>query len=405
MRIPARVTDGLLHFDDALRVAEEIEPTIGHKLVAEAHKERGFYYRNIGDWVAADQAYMKAQEALLRAVGEASSDTDLNEIASIDSNWAYVKALAGSHTDAILLAEHAVDLRRQYGSPIEVGISQSVCGEVYRYARRFDKAWAAYAAAESLLHERPNWNWLGIIYQEQAICLYQAFQDDVFLTQDPLTEARRLATTALGICLSNSIRGYPSALNRAGRIFGHDDQDKGLELLEEGIKQARRLSDGWFLLANLVEHAELSYRAWYATGDRRYLEQITKQAPIIQQTLGPDEPSYYFPDLVGRWEILQGHLALERYLSDPSNSDAPNDALQHYIVGFPAIAERSYASSGIALIPSEFENFQRLFRKLSPEQQADWQTRLVAAWQESNDGSPILLTRLQELLARPRGES
>lgn len=401
MRIPARVAEGLPYFEDAVAVAARLDPEDGNKLVAEAHKECGFYYRSTGNWEAADKAYQKAQDTLVTAAGETtlSTSADVDEIASIQTNWAYVKGLAGNYNEGILLADGAVRLRRLYGSPVQVGISWSVCGEVHRYARRFNKAWAAYATAETLLCERPNWNWLGLIYQEQAICLYQALQDDVRLTKDPMAEAKRRITSALDICLSHSIRGYPSALNRAGRIFGHDDPDKGLDYLEKGIEQARRLSDAWFLLANLVEHAELSYRAWSKTGENRYLSQIAGQAPEITRTLGPDEPGHRFPDLTGRWEILQGHLALGDYLNG-RNVNALPKALDHYKIGFPAVAERSAASSGVILVPGEFENFERLFRDLPADVRADWQTKLVAAWQRQGEGSALLLARLQELFAR-----
>jgi len=50
-------------------------------------------------------------------------------------------------------------------------MSQSVAGEVYRYARRFEKAWQAYAEAEQIFHGQRNWPWIGTIYQQQAICL------------------------------------------------------------------------------------------------------------------------------------------------------------------------------------------------------------------------------------------
>jgi len=399
MRIPVRVTEGLGHFEGALAIAAEMDPAEGHQLVAQAHKERGFYYRNIGDWVAADKAYKDAQDSLVAAASQTGRPADLDEIASIQSNWAYVKGLAGRHNEGIQLADRAAELRRLYGSPVQEGISRSVCGEVNRYARRFPQAWASYSAAESLLQERPNWNWLGLIYQEQAICLYQALQADISLTEDPMAEAKRLITSALDICLTHSIRAYPSALNRAGRIFGHDDPDRGLGYLEKGIEEARRLSDGWFLLANLVEHAELSYRTWVKTGDDQYLSHITEQAPEITQALGPDEPGRRFPDLMGRWEILQGHLALGDYLYR-HNSDALPKALDHYSIGFPAIAELSAASSGASKIPGEFENFERLFRVLTADVRADWQTKLMAAWQRPGEGSTLLLARLQDLLAR-----
>lgn len=394
----SQATEGAVHFDRALEVARELPGEDRAKLIAEAYKELGFYFRNIGDWKSANDSYRTAQAELMKTPAGSSSGIDLNEIASIETNWAYVMGLDGNYTEGIQLADRAIELRHQYGSPVEEGISWSVCGEIYRYAKRFDKAWEAYAAAERLL-QGPNWNWLGLIYQEQAICLYQAWRENDELTEQPMAEAKRLITSALDICLSRNIRAYPSALNRAGRIFGHDDPLEGLRYLEKGIEEARRLSDGWFLLANLVEYAELSYRAWIETDDNQYRSRISEQAPTINDVLNSGAPGDRFPDLAGRWEILQGHLALGDYRSNHS-AEALDKALEHYKTGFLAIAERSLASSGAALIPGEFEKFERHFRVLPADTREDWQTKLMAAWQGPGDGSALLLARLQELLAR-----
>ena len=45
---------------------------------------------------------------------------------------------------------------------------------------------------------------------------------------------------------------------------------EGIGYLAEGIRSARDLSDGWFLLANLIEYVEANYRAWATTGDASY---------------------------------------------------------------------------------------------------------------------------------------
>jgi hypothetical protein len=282
-----------------------------------------------------------------------------------------------------------------------VGISLSVCGEVYRYAKRFDKAWKNYASAERLLNERPNWSWLGLIYQEQAICLHQAEQEGTSLTTDPIGDAKKLITKAMDICLSHSIRGYPSALNRAGRIYGHEDPASGLPYLEIGIIEARRLSDGWFLLANLVEYAELCYRAWTSTKENKFRSYITKRTQEINTEVNVAVPEGRFPDLTGRWKLLQGHLGITDYLYD-NDEDALVDALEHYKTGFSAIAERPIASSGDVLIPGEFEKFEQLFRQLPLPVRIDWQTKLAEAWRDSGNGSALLLVRLHELVARLR---
>jgi tetratricopeptide (TPR) repeat protein len=393
MRIPGRVRDARAHFGEALEVARAMPPAKRGRFVAEAHKEHGFYYRNVGDWDRADLSYKQARDTLVAASLDEPNAFG-QEIASIQTNWAYVKGLAGSFSEGTHLAEAAVTVRSRSGDAVAEGISWSVCGEVYRYARRFEKAWAAYQAAERLLEVRPNWGWLGIIYQEQAICLHQALQDGVELVDDPTAEAKRLITHAIEICLTQSIRGYPSALNRAGRIFGQDNADEGLRYLDTGITQARRLADSWFLLSNLIEYVELCYRSWKVTGDDQYRAKITGRASEIDAAA----QDFTFPGLIGRWTILQGHLRISDYLSN-GDEDALADALENYRNGFPAIANRPVASAGVTMIQGEFENFERFFWQLRRPVRADWQTKLTAAWRDSGQGSTLLLARLQELLA------
>jgi tetratricopeptide (TPR) repeat protein len=395
MRIPGGSRMALRYFERTLDIAMSLKSPDRLKLIAKAHKERGYYRRNIGDWKGADVAYEKARDAIVAAIPADSPGVEFDEVASIQANWAYVKALGGNYSEATHLAESAVTMRRQFGSAAAEGISWSVVGEVYRYARRFEKAWAAYAEAERLLQGRPSWNWLGIIYQQQAICLHQALQDGINLTDAPGADAKRLITSALDICLSRSIRAYPSALNRAGRIFGQDDPDTGLDYLDKGIAEARRLSDNWFLLANLVEYATLSYQTWMHTRNAQYITNITVRADEISAVA----QEYGFPDLVGRWTLLQGHLYLESYLVSHSESDL-RDALDSYQTGFGFIAQQPSASSGTAALAGEFENFEQLFRRLPPRIQSDWHTRLRAAWRGSIEGSTLLLARLQEVLAR-----
>ena len=270
LRSSGRVKDAIGHFDRAIDHARRLDSLDRQKLIAEAYKERGFYYRNTGEWEKADRSYAHAWKTLVNAL---STDEDREELASIQTNWAYIKGLSGSHSEGIHLAQTAAGTRRRLNKPAGEGLSWSVCGEVHRYARRYQMAWRAYADAERLLTEDgPYWDRLGFVYQEQAICLYQADRDGIEILEDadPKIEAEWRIQKALELCLEYAIRAYPSALNRAGRIIGNRDADAGLKYLEEGISEAQRLLDGWFWCANLVEYAEMSYRRWLDDGDPRY---------------------------------------------------------------------------------------------------------------------------------------
>jgi tetratricopeptide (TPR) repeat protein len=396
LRIGGRVKEGLEHFNRAVDLAEGLTSGDRHKLIAQAYKERGFYHRNIGQWAEADSSYQHAWETLVRTMSGDSTPEDRDELASIQTNWAYVKGLMGSYRDGLELVETAISTRRRMGRPDAEGMSYSVYGEVYRYARRFGKAWDAYLKAERLLQGRRHWSWMGLIYQEQAICLYQAAEDGITIIPDQDDEARKRIARALEICAAQLIRGYPAALNRAGRILGDADPAAGLKYLEQGIKEAHRLSDGWFWFANLVEYAELNFQLWHRDREQtRYLANITERSNEIQQVA----EDFAFPDLKGRWKLLQAHLVVDEYL-DAGDASKLEGALELYETGFVNLAERLVASSGTASLSGEFATFRSVISQLPAGVQATWQARLRSAWAAA--GSIVLLARLEELF-RPAG--
>jgi tetratricopeptide (TPR) repeat protein len=394
MRVAGRVREGLGHFTEALTHAMDLTSADRHALIANAHKEIGFYYRNQGLWREADEAYELARDAILagRTGSDAPGDRDRAEMASIQTNWAYVKGLVGSYRDGAALAESAIKLRQRLEQRHEEGISWSVCGEIYRYERRFERAWAAYAAAEEIFQELSNWQWLGVIYQEQAICLHHATQDKVSIVPEPGREAERRITQAVEICRDHAVRSYPSALNRAGRIFGHQDLGAGLGYLAEAIDAARRMSDGWFWCASLLEYLEMSYRAWSETRNVDYLDQIDARRADIDQAMS----EYEFEHLRGRWYLLQGHLAVHQWeeTADDRHLDV---ALSRYADGFMLMAQGYVASSGATAIPNEIKKFNDMLGKLPPAIRSEWLEHLGREWSRAETGSTLLLAQLEEL--------
>ncbi len=171
--------EGLRHFQNSLQAAGRHRRPDQLKLVAKAHKELGFFYRHRGLWTDADESYQQAFNAISQTLSTKSDPNDREEMASIQTNWAYVKGLVGDHREGTNLVETAISVRRRLQRRHEEGISWSTCGEIYRYERRFQMAWKAYAEAERIFEDPRNWAWLGLIYQEQAICLFQAAQDGI----------------------------------------------------------------------------------------------------------------------------------------------------------------------------------------------------------------------------------
>jgi tetratricopeptide (TPR) repeat protein len=393
MRISGQASQGLTHFERALAQASELRPPESYKYIAEAQNELGFFYRHQGMWRDADSAYREALSAVADYQAACASDEVLDELASIQTNWAYVKGLQGFYRAGANLVRSAIMVRQWLENRQGEAISQSVRGEVFRYEREFRKAWHAYERAEEIFQEQLNWPWLGIIYQEQAICLFQASRAGVVLTQehDQLAQAARLITLALDIC-HDFERGYPSALNRAGRIFGTEDRDRGLGYLRLGIEAAKELSDGWFWFANLIEYVELSYAAWRETGNPAYRDGIAEFSAEVEQAVS----EYQFPDLRGRWLVIQGNLQVRAWQAD-NDAGRLDKALDLYTRGFAFIARGQMGSSGATAIPSQFEAFRGLFQELPPDIRVQWLQQFSREWSEPPGGSDLLLAGIAGL--------
>ena len=410
LRVPREARQGLRYLEEARRVAEDpaLTPDESCRLAAAAYNALGLYYRNVGRWHDANTAYQHARDAIQAiAIGIRSAE-DRALLASIQNNWGYLKGLGGFDREGLSLVSAALAVREQFELKRELGMSYSTQGEVYRYRQQFQAAWDSYAQAARLFEELEDSAWLGTIYQEQAICLFLAYREGLSLLspgQDQLAESRSLAMRAVERCRERSIRNYPSALNRAGRIIGHTDPDEGLRLLAEGIELGRELSDGWFWLANLVEHAELCYRAWTQTADARYRELIEQYEPQLRAATSEFEfPSdgglpevRGFPDLRGRWEILRAHLAVRDWAATGDES-LLDDALSDYMNGFLHATELGYVgSSGTSVIPDVFVAFRELFHGLPKSVQSQWLGVLQRAWSQPVPGSTVLLAELEKL--------
>jgi hypothetical protein len=181
-------------------------------------------------------------------------------------------------------------------------------------------------------------------------------------------------------------------LNRAGRIFAEEDPDLALSYLRDGIEEARKLSDGWFLFANLIEYAELSYVLWERTTREEYRRGILALADQIEQV----SQDYSFPDLEGRWRLIMGQLAVADYRESGDEASLAR-ALEHFKIGFAKIAVRNVGSSGAAAIPAQFAAFKQVFSTLPDRVKVDWLRELHESWRQDDGGSTLLLARLEEL--------
>jgi tetratricopeptide (TPR) repeat protein len=400
MRMPLGVPDAFACLDRALQAAANVpEAARRQSAIADVYKEMGFCFRNAGRWKEADNAYEQARDAIIENLAARESDSDHEDMASIQTQWAYVKGLTGDYRDGVALVDRAIATRHRLGLHAQEGLSLSSRGEIFRYERRFQKAWASFEAAEQIFQGNRDWSWLGLIYQEQAICLLQAMEDGVNLVpgKDPADQAKRLIRFALDICRDQNIRAYPSALNRAGRIFGAEDVMEGLEYLDAAAFEARGLSDGWFWSASLIEYAELAYRAWVETGDANFRAAISGKADQIRQSGN----EFHFADLEGRWLIVSANLAMRDWIASADGA-VPDvtllDAVMHdYAEGFRLLAQGQFGSSGAALIPSRFSHFSSLFASLPEDEKRKRLRELLRLWRNIGDGSTILLACVEQL--------
>ena len=140
MRIPGRVKDGHAHLEQALLEATSLTSDDRSQLIAAAHRELGFYYRNVGRWREADTAYQEARDEISGLLALRSVTALREEMAAIYTNWANVRGLLGRYRDGLNLAESAIVIRRQLGLQQEEAASWIVCGEIYRYEQRYTRA-------------------------------------------------------------------------------------------------------------------------------------------------------------------------------------------------------------------------------------------------------------------------
>jgi tetratricopeptide (TPR) repeat protein len=394
MRIPGQIQQAEAHFQRALVVTQIDNSPEWLRCRAQAYKELGFYYRNVGRWDSADDSYRQARDVISGNLGPGCSPKDREEMASIQTNWAYLKALKGNYEEARNLVESAISVRRLLDELPGVGVSLSVYGEVLRHDRQFVPAWRAYQEAEEVFEQLKSLPWLGQVYQEQAICLFQANQENIVLVDgDQAERSHQLIRRALDICRDYAVRAYPAALNRAGQICGADDLEIGLAYLEDAITEARKVADGRFTTASLIEFLDLSYQAWTDTGNPAYRQRLDAKTRDVEQVLS----DYQFKDLQGRWELLQGHLAVHEA---PSGEPTTNysRAIAHYSAGFALLANQSIGSRGLATIAKEFRRFREIFATMPADVQGAWYLQLRSDWSRlKTESATALLARLEEL--------
>jgi hypothetical protein len=175
-----------------------------------------------------------------------------------------------------------------------------------------------------------------------------------------------------------------SACNRAGRIMAAITSDKNrfkksLLYFNEGIKAAEKFGDSWFYLANCVEALELIQREYENTSRDRFwkiFQDINKKIDAAIEKNASNEQvenGQYFPELLGRREIVAGTMAFLRSRS--------KEALRHYLIGFKLVTKKFFGSFGLLNVTQELDKLHERVKQLPPQTARHWRSSFAKEWQ------------------------
>ncbi|WP_420642382.1 hypothetical protein [Candidatus Leptofilum sp.] len=381
LRTVGRETEGRQSFEAALQLAKEQEE-LG---IGEALSEIGFAHRQLGNWEQAGKMYREALKVT------PLSKRDLR--AEIGIQLAYVQALLGEYDAANAFMRGTLPYLRQFGDRILFGAGLSVQGEVFRYQKKYDEAHKAYDEALAVFSEIEHLGWLGTVQQEKAICLIQENNP-----RRNLLEAMYLIEQARYFCREQNMRDYPSALNRAGRIYElKGDYEQAFTAFEEGIEVAQAAQNIWFLMSNIIEFSELAVQLWHDTEIPEHHEKILKHESLVKTY--DQNPEYEFKDLFGRWHLVKGHKAWyegkQAVKHNKGSAEASwQTAMEEYALGFSMVAQGYYGSHGIGALPKEGERLKHHVLELPVEEGKRWCNYFHQEWGELDD--PAVLQGIVE---------
>jgi hypothetical protein len=216
---------------------------------------------------------------------------------------------------------------------------------------------------------------------------------------------------AINYCERYLALALPSAYNRAGRIIavlpGLPDKERlqqSLYYFRAGIEKALDIGDSWFFLANCVEAMEVALQEYENTREADLLRIIREMDKKISSVTG-DQParrqrgsSVFFPDLLGRYQIVLGTLD---YLAGfPDDKKRLGSALDHYVVGFQMITRGFFGSYGHARMTDELDRLTDRVLSLRGAVARRWRQRFRQEWQHKNIDKTLkhFTQRLEELL-------
>lgn len=373
------IEQAIADYELALRQALALQlPVVA---CARLEKQLGWCYRQIGNWEQASSWYAQAQRRLMDS--QLSGSDKAKELASLYTNFAYVEALQGNFARALDLGQRGLQTRIAFGLKREQGMSYSTIGEIYRYNRNFAEALTSYRKAEDIFNELDDREWLGRLWQQEAICLLQMGGD--------LHRALEKIKQAIDYCTRYNQRALPSAYNRAGRIIAALKEGSTEERLNQslyyfriGIERSLDAGDMWFFCENCVEAIEMLKCEYESSRQPKWLKDLKEFDDQIIQKLG-NTPSatqqkdfIYFPDLYGRRELV---LATLDYLDGfPDQTTKLDSALQHYVQGFRLVTQSFFGSYGLLHTAKELDDLARRVIALPSPTNRRWRNKFAEEW-------------------------
>jgi len=318
----------------------------------------GLAYRSGGNWDGAAKHYRESVNACERF------SSPSHHLASALNNYGYVLGLRGGYEVAIALCEQALSLREDLKQWRSVGSSYSTLGELYRYQQRYDCAFEYYTQALRIFEGQDDREWLAIVYQEWAIA--KAYAGELGEAWASIQKAREL-------CERYNIQALSWALNRAGRIaLFRSEYDQSERFLRQGIAEAEKAGDVWFLLATIVELMESRYARFQKKQDIN-IQELQKEFEELAGRIEEYERARYgFRDLFGRTRRILGHVQYDLGHYD--------QALEYYREAYPLIASGYYGSHGLHKFPNELEELGRRVDTLAPADAIRWCDELRESW-------------------------
>lgn len=373
------VVQAIADYQRALKLAQDSRPS--EVDCARLEKLIGWSYRQLGNWDRAGFWYERAQKRLSQP--QASNTRTLEEVASLYTNEAYVEAFRGNFTKAMDLGQRGLQYRQALGLTRELGMSYSMLGEVCRYHRNFPEALNYYRLAEDIFSELDDRGWLGRLWQEEAICLLQMGGD--------LIKALEKAKLAIDYCSRYNTLALPSAYNRAARIIAASPEmnpeqrfDQSFFYFRSGIERALEVGDSWFFLSNCVEAMEVVQHEFERTRQPHLFKVIQEIDTRIEAELGKipararQSGRGYFPDLLGRRQIILGTLDyLEGF---PEDSKKLENALRRYLQGFQLITWAFFGSYGLFRMTEELKLLTDRVINLPRKTALKWRDRFAREW-------------------------